>query len=278
MVHPPASDGRKVYADLHVHTKLSDGLDSPQEVVRKASEKGLKVIAITDHDTVVGVDQAIEAAEGTSLRIIPGIEMSTDEGKHLVGLFIDHESKVIEEFTRFMRKSRIEWAEKVLRKLEIEGIASLSLDSLLDDVGQGVVGKPHIAEMATGSSKYERIKEYIQVYLNRGMPAYVSKEKKSMEECIDIIIKAGGIPVLAHPWSEKATAFNNGDMDKMIAAGLKGIEIFYPDQDPEMIEQYIGQAEAMGLVISGGSDHHGNDRLGQYGVTEEEFQRLEDLI
>ena len=276
MTAPNCSSRSRVFADLHVHTTLSDGRDSPQEVVKKALQMGLKAIAITDHDTVVGIKDVMRAADGTSLRIIPGIEMSTEGGRHLVGLFIDTNCKEISEFSDFMRKSRADWAKKVVTNLEEKGIASISFNDLMEKVGKGVVGKPQIATMAFDTYDKVKVKQFIETNLNKDMPAYVSKKKKTMEECISIVIKAGGIPVLAHPCSHKSKKVD--DLDQLAAAGLKGIEIHYPDQTPKGENYHLKLAEELGLAISGGSDHHDGDGLGEYGVTEEEFMKLEGLV
>ena len=276
MTAPNASSRSKVFADLHVHTTFSDGQDTPGQVVSKALEKGLEAIAITDHDTVVGIVDAMRAADGTSLRIIPGIEMSTQGGRHLVGLFVDTACEELSEFCDFMRNYRTEWAEEVVKKLDEKGIETISFKDLMEEVGKGVFGKPQIAKMALGYYKKKEIKEFIETYLDKNMPAYEGKDKKTMEECINIVIKAGGIPVLAHPFSDKSEKVD--DHDKLVELGLKGIEIHYPDQTPEGKEKHLKKAKELGLAICGGSDHHDGDGLGKYGVNEEEFKKLEALV
>lgn len=277
MTKSHSSDNRNIVADLHVHTTLSDGRDSPEDVIRKISQMGLGAIAVTDHDTVVGIEDAMKAAEGTSLKVIPGIEMSTNGGRHLIGLFIDHTSDGMVEYSECMRRSRKEWAEKVIDILEQKDIATISFEDLMEKVGRGVVGKPHIAEMVNGSYDKDAIKEFIRTYLKSDGPAYVEKNKVTMKEAIDLILNSGGIPVLAHPWSDKGTKVNDDDIKRLFETGMGGIEIHYPDHEPENVNGHLKLAEELGLAISGGSDHHDGDDLGRYGVTEEELLVLEEM-
>lgn len=240
--------------DLHIHTACSDGVLSPRDVVQRASSRGLQTIAITDHDTVAGVPEALEAASEVGLECIPGVEMSCEMAKgeaHILGFFVstDADTSLSVMLARF-RASRLERARKILDKL-----ARLRVPLDWEDVrriaGGESVGRPHIARAMVEKGYVPTVSEAFERYLRREGPAYVPRFRVAPEEAIRLIHEAGGLAVLAHPWDV-------ADIVAWLAGeGLDGIEAYYPFYTPAMSAQLEAIAERLGLIVTGGSDFHG---------------------
>lgn len=258
--------------DLHIHTTASDGTLTPSEVIQLAKERQLKAIAITDHDTVDGVEEALEEGQRVSLEVVPGVEISVNVrtgSLHLLGYFVETRRGVLREKLERLKQARSERNPRIAERLNDLGI-NITYQEVVRGSGGGQVGRPHFAQVLVDRGYARSINEAFDRYLAQGAPAYVDKYRFEAEEAIDIILKAEGVPVLAHPSSLDRTP---GDLEKLVAQliryGLKGIEVFYPDHTPQQIALYRRLAKRFGLVVTGGSDFHGTliekAQLGTFG-------------
>jgi predicted metal-dependent phosphoesterase TrpH len=265
--------------DLHIHTTASDGVLSPAQVVEAAVEKGLHAIAITDHDTTDGIDEALEAAARSELEVIPGIELSTEQGNwelHVLGYYLDHHDSRLQERLGVLRRARRERAQKMVGKLAGMGLP-VPWESVLHIAGDSSsFGRPHVAQALCDSGFVSSIDEAFDRYIGFRGPAYVARYKLSPEEALQIISCAGGLPVLAHPWRHE-------DMVPRLASrGLVGLEVYYPTYSSDESQALAGLAQRYGLIATGGTDFHGfGDEtphlLGEVQVPEESLQRLRAL-
>lgn len=245
--------------DLHIHSTASDGRLSPAEVVRKSAEGGLIVIALTDHDTVDGIAPALEAAKAfPRLKVIPGVEISTDTLKgevHVLGYFIDYTHPELQAALRRMRNSRLERAQRIIAKLRDLGLP-IQWERVQEIAGSGSVGRPHIAQAMLEKGYITSIKEAFTKYISWGGPAYAEREKMSPGEIVALILRANGLPVLAHP-------LTTDDPEAMVIElkrhGLAGIEAYYDGCTAAEINKLISLADRYGLITTGGSDYHGLD-------------------
>ncbi|MFC2056366.1 PHP domain-containing protein [Chloroflexota bacterium] len=245
--------------DLHIHSSVSDGRFSPAEVVRKAAEAGMTVIALADHDNVDGVVSALEEARKfPQLKVIPCVEISTDvpEGEvHMLGYFIDYTQQELLTALEKMRDSREKRAQGMVTKLVNLGL-TIQWERVKEVAGSGSVGRPHIAQALLERGYIASIKEAFTKYIGWGGPAYVAREKMSPIEAVGLIVRANGLPVLAHP------LFIN-ELEAMVvelkASGLVGLEAYYKDSTDEERSRLVGLADKYGLLVTGGSDYHGLD-------------------
>ncbi len=243
--------------DLHIHTTASDGRLTPEEVVRIAAKQGLSVIAITDHDSIAGLEPALLAAESfPSLRVIPGLEINTDipNGEvHILGYFIDYKNKELEQALERLRNSREARAQQIVTKLEELGI-DIAWQRVLELAGGGSVGRPHIAQAMFERGYIPSFQEAFIKYIGRQGPAYAERERFSPQEAAKLVVKAGGLPVLAHP-------ADIDDLEELLVelkeGGLVGLEAYYNGYHRRMIERLVHLAAKHGLITSGGSDFHG---------------------
>lgn len=243
--------------DLHIHSNASDGRLSPVDIILQAAERGLSVIAITDHDSVDGIASAMVAAKAfPRLRIIPGIELSTDvpQGEiHVLGYFIDYTDHEFQIILEGLRNSRLKRAQGMVAKLKNLGV-HLDWERVQEIAGIGSIGRPHIAQAMLEKGYISSIKEAFDKYISRNGPAYVEREKMTAVEAVALILKFNGLPVLAHPF----TASNPETMIiELKAAGLIGIETYYNDYTTDEINELISFADRYGLIAIGGSDYHG---------------------
>jgi predicted metal-dependent phosphoesterase TrpH len=245
--------------DLHIHTTASDGKYSPSEIVNKAGQLGLKVIAITDHDTVEGIPGALEASKQyPTLRVIPGVELSTDvpEGEiHVLGYFIDYTDAEFRVSLETMRNSRIGRARKMVEKLDKLGI-HLEWERVQEIAGSGALGRPHIAQAMLEKGYINSLPDAFKYYIGHGGPAYAERDKLTPVEAVELIVRARGLPVLAHPLTA-------GNVEAIIVelkpAGLVGMEVYYASYSFEDINLLLGLAYKHGLIATGGTDYHGID-------------------
>jgi len=243
--------------DLHLHTIASDGIYTPSEIVRRAAEKGLEYIAITDHDTTNGISEALAAAgEFESLTVIPGVEISTDYTNglvHILGYFVDYNSQKFQQTLKEMRHSRELRARGMIDKLAELGV-HLDWSRIKRIASDASVGRPHIAQAMLEKGYINGISEAFYKYIGQGGPAYVERIKTTPEEAVKLIIKSGGLPVLAHP-------LTIDDPEAMIiklkAAGLVGIEAYYSEFNRRQVNSLVKLAKKHGLIATGGSDYHG---------------------
>jgi len=245
--------------DLHIHSTASDGRLSPAEVVHKSAELGLTIIAITDHDSVEGIAPALAAAKAfPQLRVIPNVEISTDvpQGEvHVLGYFIDYTDHELKATLERMRNSRQERARGMVTKLQNLGV-HIDWQRVREIAGSGSIGRPHIAQAMLEKGYIASVKEAFTKYIGRDGPAYVEREKRTPAEAVELILRAKGLPVLAHP-------FTASDPEVLVAelkaAGLIGIEAYYDGYTRDEINRLVALANKHNLIATGGSDYHGLD-------------------
>ena len=241
-------------ADLHCHTTASDGSFTPKELVMKAEDMGLSALAVSDHDTVVGLDEAI--AEAKSLEIVNAVEISTEymgSDVHILGYFIDTKSVAMMDFLAEQRNNRLIRAYKMVEKLNDLGVP-LDMDLVLRNSGDAI-GRPHIARAMMQAKLASSWDEIFTKYIGKQSPAYVEYGHLDPKEAIEIIIKAKGVPVLAHPGISQVDYL----IDELVGYGLEGIECTYPLHSPSKELHYRMIAQQKGLIATGGSDCHGPD-------------------
>jgi predicted metal-dependent phosphoesterase TrpH len=248
--------------DLHVHSTASDGKYTPEEIVNKAAALGLKYLALTDHDSVEGIVTAIEAARAyPRLTFIPGVEVSTDvpEGEiHILGYFIDYTRRELADTLKRFRNSREGRARGMVDKLAKLGIA-IDWKRVQEIAGEGAMGRPHIARAMLEKGYISSFKEAFDKYIGREGPAYVEREKMTPEEAVALVLRSGGLPVLAHPFTVKESEKRTAELK---AAGLVGIEAYYKDNTPEDTQATLKMADKYGLIVTGGTDFHGIEGAG----------------
>lgn len=243
--------------DLHLHTLASDGRLTPTELVRLAAGRGLRTIAVTDHDTTDGLAEAFDAAkEFPGVRIIPGIELSADvpgDEVHVLGYFIDPGDAELQAELRRFRAGRVDRAKTMVEKLAQLGIR-LEWERVQHFAGDGAVGRPHVAMAMVEAGYCKEPKDAFPEYLGRNGLAYVERVKLTPPDAVDMIRRAGGAAVLAHP------AYMN-DMEVGIAnlsgAGLSGMEVYYGKYGDDTVRQLARLSREYDLIPCGGSDYHG---------------------
>ena len=249
--------------DLHLHTTASDGRLSPTELIHLLASQGLKQVAISDHDTTEGLAEAFAAAEEfPDMRIIPAIELSTDipgDEVHMLGYFLRHEDEELQKILREFRMGRLERGRMMVEKLATLGI-NIEWERVQEIAGEGSVGRPHIALAMVEKGYCKEPKDAFPEYLGRNGSAYVERSKMTPPEAVEMLIRFGAVPVLAHP------AYLN-DMETTIAelaeAGIVGLEVQYAQFSPETVHQLAGLADRYGLIPCGGSDYHGLGNEGE---------------
>lgn len=247
--------------DLHLHTTASDGGLTPTELVQAARNRGLECIAITDHDSTNGIDEAFQEGERLGLHVIPGIEMSTDIPRaevHVLGYYLDHHDAQFQDVLRQLREGRQERAEKMVEKLRGMGL-ELPWDRVLEVAGAGSVGRPHVAQVMVECGYVSSPSEAFTEYIGRNAPAYVERYKLTPVEAVKMIRSVGGLPVVAHP----AEIISLQDiLPEMVAAGLAGLECYYYGYSPEAVEGLLALADHHNLIPTGGTDYHGRPETG----------------
>jgi len=241
--------------DLHIHSTASDGTLTPEEIVRIAQDKGLYAIAVTDHDTVAGVEPAMEAARGSSLHLLPGVEISVDFADteiHILGYFIDLTHQPLLEAMAKVRDGRVERAREMVRRLQELGLP-VRFEDVIAEAGDASVGRPHVARALIKCGCVANSQEAFDRYLKRGRPAYVPRYKLTPQEAVRLIREAGGMPVFAHP----GLARRDDMVDQLVEAGLLGIEAYHTDHSEKDTRKYLNMARRRGLYVTGGSDSHG---------------------
>ncbi|HEY0787424.1 MAG TPA: PHP domain-containing protein [Thermoanaerobaculia bacterium] len=244
------------FADLHLHTFHSDGVRSPGEIVRLAGERGLSVIAISDHDSVKAFPEAEPLARAAGIELIPGVELSiTWEGidVHLLAYAFDPEDAALNATLSRCRDTRERRGDLMAERLRAIGV-SIDLDRLREICGGGAVGRPHIARCLIEIGAVASIDEAFERYLSPGCPGWVEKEKIDLDEAITLVRDAGGITSIAHP-----TLYPDAEtlVRSMIPHGVDAIEVLHPDVPPAEEERYRGIAAEHGILTTGGSDDHG---------------------
>jgi predicted metal-dependent phosphoesterase TrpH len=248
--------------DLHTHTTASDGLLTPAALLERARAQGLTAIAITDHDTAAGVREARAqggAAIPAGLELIPGIEVSSEVGArdlHVLGYFIDPESALLREFEEERKRLRLGRLHRMVEQLRAAGMAITIEEVLAQPGGDGAPGRPHVARVLMAKGYVSSMKDCFARVLGKGGPGHVPVEKPQADEAAALIRRAGGIPVIAHAALDGVEEA----LDELVEKGMRGIEVYHPDHGPEARERYAEYARRRGLLVTGGSDYHGEGR------------------
>ncbi|MDE1921141.1 MAG: PHP domain-containing protein [Candidatus Omnitrophica bacterium] len=264
-------------ADLHIHTYFSDSTASPQEVVDEAVKAGLSHIAITDHDIVQGVAAAMEAAGPRGLEVVPGVELSSEfEGCdiHILGYFIDHQQGPLAEKINDFLDARQDRMKRMITKLKSIGIDNIEFEEVAALTHSRAVGRSHLAMMLLNKGWVNNIRAAFEKYIGPGCPGYAPKYKQTPFEAIDLIRKSGGVAVMAHPMLTQKDEL----IPRLKAAGLKGLEVYYPNTTETVIRFYERIAQKNGLTATGGSDAHGKAKpythIGKQTVPSEVVEQL----
>lgn len=265
--------------DLHLHTTASDGRLNPAALVELARARGLEIIAVTDHDSVGGISEALEeAGRGARITVIPGVEINTDlpSGElHILGYFIEYRDADLAQALRKIRDSRVGRAQKMVEKLR--GLGMLIEWSRVQEMAHGEsICRPHIAQALLEKGFVGSEREAFDKYIGRDGPAYFGREKIQPADAVRIVKSAGGLPVLAHPAGIK-------DLDHLIvdlkSTGLVGLEAYYGEYDSNTVNRIVRLAGEHALLTTGGSDYHhfGDGRevpLGKVDIPEESIRGL----
>ena len=254
-----------IEVDLHLHTSFSDGTLSPAELVRLCHGRGLKVIAITDHDSTEGIPGVLAAAEELAgLTVIPGIELSTDvpAGEiHLLGYFVQYQDPEFQRTLRELRDGRDHRARKMVEKLHELGV-EVSWERVQALSGGGAIGRPHIAQAMVEKGYVRYPRDAFTEYLGRNGPAYVERARLTPTAAVEMLVQNGALPVMAHPSyfagdpDTDQAAILRETLKELKQAGLVGVEVHYGDYSPEQVDLFAAMAGDVGLVACGGSDYH----------------------
>jgi 3',5'-nucleoside bisphosphate phosphatase len=246
--------GTTVFVDLHMHSTASDGSRSPGEVVRAARRASLAAIALTDHDTVAGLAEAVSVGAELGVRVVNGVELSAVEGEtetHLLGLHL-RDTAVLEHGLSELREMRGRRAARIVELLQSQGV-QVTLDDVLMQAGAGAIGRPHVARALVADGWATDVRDAFDRYLGAGRPAYVAKDQLGMREAIAMVHAAGGLAVLAHP----GAGGTRERIEPLVALGLDGVEVKHPSHSPQDVARLRACVDQLGLIASGGSDWHG---------------------
>jgi predicted metal-dependent phosphoesterase TrpH len=253
--------------DLHIHSTASDGSLTPADIIDHAQKLNLAAIAITDHDSVDGSKEALQIGIPPSLHFLTGVEISAAHPPffpgsgsfHILGYAIHLDNRGLNQALSKLQDARKNRNPEILKRLNKLGFR-ISLEEVNQEVGEGQLGRPHIAYAMVKKGFVASINEAFDKYLGTARPAYVDKDRIESEQAINIIRAAGGVPVLAHP--ALLNIENDQKLDallqNLIKIGLAGIEVYYPGHSPQQIRQYTELAGKYGLLITGGTDFHGS--------------------
>lgn len=255
-----------LWVDLHTHTSASDGDLSPAELVDAAKGLGLGAVAVTDHDTVEGISEAMTRGMAIGFEVIPGVEISVEVGKggtfHLLGFYVEVNNPELRSTLHRLQRARSERNDRILECLTELGMP-LDREVLARCAGDGQMGRPHMAQAMVQQGYVASVEEAFSRYLRKGAPAYVDKFRMGPKAAISMIRRAKGVPVLAHPYTLKCPT--ELELEFLVArleeeAGLMGIEVLYPDHAPQQAAHYRYLANKYGLVMTGGTDFHGKTK------------------
>ena len=246
--------------DLHVHSVFSDGTNTPEELVKLAEQGGLTALALTDHDTTDGLARFAAAGANSSVRTVPGIELSAEFGDvtfHILGYFFDPANAELQAALQWVREGRTERNVRILEKLNRLGY-DLTHDDVRKHAGDELVGRPHFAAALMEKGHFKHKDKIFQQLLGKGKAAYVERRRLTPEDCIKTICNAGGVAVIAHPAQMKLTTRALRRLVKKLKEhGLGGIEVWHPTHKPHQSAAYLRICEDFDLAATGGSDFHG---------------------
>jgi len=248
--------------DLHVHTRASDGTYSPKEIIDYAIKNNISSLAITDHDTVAGLPEAMEYARKIGFDLVPGIEFGLDYNTgsfHLIGLFVDYCNSALIEATERLKKSRMIRVVKMIELLKCEG-CNICIEEIEEEAMGAAVGKPHIARIMIKKGYAKDMTFIFKNFMIKGKPGYVKRDRISLNEAVTVIKDSGGIPIIAHPVSLNIKLFNafEDKLDEFIKSGILGIEVYSSMHTMNDVFEFLRIANNKNILISGGSDFHGD--------------------
>jgi predicted metal-dependent phosphoesterase TrpH len=243
--------------DFHLHSTASDGVHTPTWVMEKAAANGVRVLALTDHDSTEGLAEARAAADRLGLRLVPGLELSTDLGKadvHLLGFGFDVSARPLQEFLAWQREGRLGRTRRIVEILHENGMP-VELERVLQIAGDATVGRPHVARALMERGYVASVQEAFDLWLGNGKPADVDREKLEPADAIRVVHENGGVVFVAH------AIFIGEDypaaLRQLAQWGVDGIETYYKHYTPELVTAHAALAAELGLAASGGSDCHG---------------------
>ncbi len=246
--------------DLHCHSLFSDGTNTPEELVALAERGGLTALALTDHDTTAGFDRFVAAGENSPVETVPGIELSAEFGEktlHILGYLFDVADPALQESLEWVREGRSERNVKILEKLNTLGYG-LRMEDIQKHAGDELIARPHFAAALMEAGHFKHPNKIYQQLLGKGKAAYVNRRRLSPEQCVEMICKAGGVAVIAHPGQMKLT---NNKLRHLIRQlqphGLRGLEVLHPSHHPHQVMAFERICAELNLVLTGGSDFHG---------------------
>ncbi len=246
------------YIDLHTHSNCSDGSMTPSELVAHAAEKGIKAIALSDHDTVAGIDEALKAGKRYGVEVVPAIEFSVKSSTevHILGFYIDHKSPALKEALENIYKARHQRTVNTCEKLRTLGF-DVTVEEALAIAPAGIIGRAHFAKLLVEKGYVESVREGFDKYLANGRPAYDGTQYLDAASAVKLIDRIGGVSFVAHP---HLIRLNDADLRSFLLSlkslGLCGIEGYYNEYTPEMQSYFQNLALELGLEISGGTDYH----------------------
>jgi predicted metal-dependent phosphoesterase TrpH len=267
--------------DLHSHTSHSDGQRSPAELLAEAAGRGLTVLALTDHDTVSGIADAIEAAKSHGVRLVPGIELSCElHGRevHVLGHFLDPLSAGVLRISEQMLAERWQRMERMVERARTAGLAGVTMELVIAASGGENLGRPHLARVLVHCGHCKSVKDAFDRYLGNGGPLFVDRLRLSVHEAVELVRAAGGTSSLAHPG---ANAVSRQELKTCAGLGLDAVEAFHPEHVPNQAEAYQRWAAEFGLLVTAGSDYHGpavqpDRKLGDRTLSPDRFAALEE--
>lgn len=246
------------YIDLHTHSTASDGIYSPTELLRRAKEIGLRVLALTDHDSTGGIEEAKQAAAQLDIDLLPGIEINTDVNGgevHVLGYFIEYQRPAFQAILKVLRDARERRGQRMVELLNEEGI-HVSWERVRE-IAEGAVGRPHVAKALLEAGYVKTIGEAFDKYIGTGKPAYVPRYKLSPEDAVRLIVSANGLPVIAHPVDLPGLNELRNWLPDLCNAGMVGLETYYGPYTTEQEQALLALANQYHLIPTGGTDFHG---------------------
>ena len=246
------------YVDLHMHTTASDGIYSPTELMHRVKEVGLRVVALTDHDTTDGIGEAARTAQALDIEFIPGIEINSDVSGgevHMLGYYLEYQRPEFQKILKVLRDARVRRGERMVELLNEEGI-HISWERVRE-IAQGSVGRPHVAQALMEAGYVKSIGEAFDKYIGNDKPAYVPRYKLTPEDAVRLIESANGLPVIAHPIALPGLDILRTWLPNLKAAGLVGLETYYGPYTQQDEQALLAIAHEYGLIPTGGTDFHG---------------------
>lgn len=267
------------FVDLHTHSTASDGVYSPGELLHYARDAGLRVLALTDHDSTNGVEEATQVARTLGIEFIPGIEINTDGSGsevHILGYFLEYQRPELQSVLQVLRDARVDRGERMVERLNEQGI-HITWERVRQ-IAHGSVGRPHIARALLEAGYVQSIPEAFEKYICTGCPAYVARYRLTVEDAIHLIVSANGLPVMAHPAELLRSGILRNWLPVLCETGMAGLETYYGQYSADIEHELKALADEYHLIPTGGSDFHGPGihptPLGGHYVPYESVERL----